>query len=337
MSDLEQEIGKLVLAAVEKAFTAKHNEALQDKTFVSDGTQSDVPSVELTALPSAEKMTQTTPSCGHYYLDEAGDATIFGDKGRVIIGTEGCSRFAMLGLLEVEDPHRLTEEMGALRASLIHEPYFHGVPSFDPAQRRTSLFFHAKDDLPEVRREVFHLLLRHSLSFSAVINDKQAVLTQFVRPREAEDPEYRYHPNSQYDYQVRCLFQGRLHKKPSYHIHFASRGKSDRTAALRAALETHQQEMNAKWNIAEASALHVSVHKPWEQAGLQAVDYFLWALQRLYEREEERFIHLLHSKVSVINDRNDRRKGRGGTHYTRKRPLTLATLSGAKRDEKNLE
>jgi hypothetical protein len=30
--------------------------------------------------------------------------------------------------------------------------------------RKTALFFHAKDDLPEVRREVFRLLQRHDLT-----------------------------------------------------------------------------------------------------------------------------------------------------------------------------
>ena len=43
----------------------------------------------------------------HYFVDEAGDAVLFGSRGKVLIGTGGCSRFFMLGLLDVHDPERL--------------------------------------------------------------------------------------------------------------------------------------------------------------------------------------------------------------------------------------
>ena len=45
---------------------------------------------------------------GHYFMDEAGDATLFNAKGQDIIGKAGCSRFSMLGLLDVKDPEALT-------------------------------------------------------------------------------------------------------------------------------------------------------------------------------------------------------------------------------------
>jgi hypothetical protein len=38
------------------------------------------------------------------------------------------------------------------------DPYFKGVPSMQADAKKTALFFHAKDDLPEVRREVFRVL-----------------------------------------------------------------------------------------------------------------------------------------------------------------------------------
>jgi hypothetical protein len=44
----------------------------------------------------------------HYFVDEAGDGILFNAKGKVIIGQEGCSRYFMLGILEVPDPVALT-------------------------------------------------------------------------------------------------------------------------------------------------------------------------------------------------------------------------------------
>ncbi|HLF29237.1 MAG TPA: DUF3800 domain-containing protein [Anaerolineae bacterium] len=174
------------------------------------------------------------PSTRHYFVDEAGDGTLFDRKGRVIIGTEGCSRYFMLGLVDVPDPVSLQQALDDLRARLLADPYFKDVPSFQPETQKTALAFHAKDDLPEVRREVFDLLLRHPVRFLAVVRDKQKLL-EYVRQRNERDAAYRYNPNELYDYLVRRLFKNLLHKDDEYHITFARRGNSDRTAALRTA------------------------------------------------------------------------------------------------------
>lgn len=111
------------------------------------------------------------------------------------MGTEGCSRYFTLGLLDVADPVELQIQIDALRARLLADPYFPGVPSMQPEAGKTAIAFHAKDDLPEVRREVFALLRdMDGLRFFAVVKDKRRVLAD-VRQRNAHDPHYRYHPN----------------------------------------------------------------------------------------------------------------------------------------------
>jgi hypothetical protein len=56
---------------------------------------------------------------------------------------------------------------------------------------------------------------------------------------------------------------------------------------------------------------------------LQAVDYFLWALQRFYEKEEDRFWTYVWPKVSNVHDMDDRREDSFGRFYTPQKPLTL--------------
>ena len=80
-----------------------------------------------------------------------------------------------------------------------------------PEARKTALMFHAKDDLPEVRREVFALLQKHEFHFLAVVRNKKKVL-EYVRRRNILDLAYRYTPNDLYDYMVRVLFKNLLHK-----------------------------------------------------------------------------------------------------------------------------
>ena len=51
--------------------------------------------------------------------------------------------------------------------------------------------------------------------------------------------------------------------------------------------------------------------------------YFLWALQRLYERGEDRYWKYVAAKVSLVHDVDDMRENEYGTYYTKKNPLTL--------------
>jgi hypothetical protein len=50
--------------------------------------------------------------------------------------------------------------------------------------------------------------------------------------------------------------------------------------------------------------------------GLQVIDYFLWALQRLYERGEDRYFNYLRSSYKLVMDFDDKRTGKSyGTWY----------------------
>ena len=102
------------------------------------------------------KQSSMSPSLTrHYFVDEGGDGTLFSRKGKILVGTEGCSRFFILGLLDVSDPIVLEDRLDQLRGQLMNDSYFKSVPSMQPVNRKTALAFHAKDDLPEVRRDVF--------------------------------------------------------------------------------------------------------------------------------------------------------------------------------------
>lgn len=153
----------------------------------------------------------------HYFVDEAGDGNIFNHRKEIVIGREGRSVFFMLGLLDVADPDQLEADVTRLRTELLADPYLAKVPSMQPGQRKTACAFHAKDDCPEVRREVFRMLMQHDLRFFAVVRDKR-VIVQKVREFNAQKPEYRYNPNQLYDRCVSRLFRDRLHKDAGYAV-----------------------------------------------------------------------------------------------------------------------
>lgn len=263
----------------------------------------------------------------HYFIDEGGDGTLFSRTGRVLIDTEGCSRFFILGLLHVSNPTELQRNFDELRAQLLSDPYFAKVPSMQTRSRKTAFSFHAKDDLPEVRKEVFALLRSTQLRFYAIIADKWHVL-KGARKRAERQPGYRYHPNELYENLIPRLFRERLHQSKDFYITFSKRGKSNRTAALRHALKIAQAQFAHKHNLTNQSSLNVSELMSRHQAGLQAVDYFTWALQRLFERGEERYVQYLWDSFRFVQDIHDRRIAGYGAYYTQKAPLNAAAMKG---------
>lgn len=261
----------------------------------------------------------------HYFVDEAGDGTLFDAMGKVVVRTAGSSGYFLLGVLDVADPAGLSRQMEDLRTRLLADPYLQRVPSMQPDEKKTAVVFHATDDIPEVRREVFGLLRSLDLKFMAVVRDKRKVV-EYVRQRNQSDPSYRYHPNELYDYMVRRLFKNLLHKEDEYNITFSKRGKADRTASLRLALEAAKSRFSARWGISEQARINVNPRATRGEAGLQAVDYFLWSLQRFYERREDRYLEFLWPAFRLVHDIDDTRQAGYGVYYTKKKPLTLAAF-----------
>ncbi len=268
-------------------------------------------------------MKKAEAATAHYFVDESGDGVLFTARGQLAIQqTEGAPTF-MLGLLHLPRPDALAEELTALRAELLADPYFRNVPSMQSQARKTALAFHAKDDVAEVRREVFRVLLRHEMKFFAVVRDMRAVLA-YVQERNRRDASYRYRPNDLYDQTVARLFKDRLHQHERNAITFARRGNADRTRALRTALDLARQRFESKWDTEVDSEIALTSARPDAAAGLQAVDYLLWALQRHYARGESRFIELVWPKVSLIHAVDETARARYGEYYTRKKPLVGA-------------
>jgi hypothetical protein len=60
--------------------------------------------------------------------------------------------------------------------------------------------------------------------------------------------------------------------------------------------------------------IEVSACASHEHQALQACDYFMWALQRVYTKGEDRYLRFLWPKVRLVQDVDDRRKSRYGVY-----------------------
>jgi hypothetical protein len=283
------------------------------------------------------------PTVQQLFVDEAGTPTLFHERGKVIVDTFGCSRFFILGKLEVENPAALAAKLTALRLQMLADPMFAGTESFRPERRKTAVTFHAKDDLPEVRYRVFDLLRQcgDQLRFYAVVCDKLK-LHESEAAKRAAQPGYRFNENSVYDFLMRELF-GKFHRLADrYEVCVARRGNSTRNDAIKTALAHAEADFERKFGFrrSQPDAWTVIVEPSIVNPCLQAVDYFVWALQRFYEIKwnaatkqpqldsksglvirEDRFLNAMWPQVGEIHDLHF--GPAHGTFFTVKNPLKL--------------
>ncbi|NDH69510.1 MAG: hypothetical protein EBY22_16775 [Gammaproteobacteria bacterium] len=270
-----------------------------------------------------------------YFVDESGDTTLFSRHGKALVGTQYTSRFFITGSLEVDDPPVLEAALNSLRLDLLADPLLKDVPSMQAVAGKTACLFHAKDDIPEVRHAVFSLLLKHDLHFSAVVRDKHQLLAD-VMLRQLTQPGYRYKPDGHelYDELIAKLFAKFGNFGVDRQITFAVRGNKPRTAVLKKVLDSIEQDFHSVFGFCPHGHTTVQSSIPSKSAGLQACDYLLWALQRFYERREERYLHALWPKFRRVLDLDAQEiKPKGlrhqeGVEFNEKHPLTLLNRAG---------
>lgn len=259
----------------------------------------------------------------HFFVDEAGDFTLFNARGASIIGREGVSRTIMLGVAVLPDPEQTASLLDRLRSELLADPYLSSLPSMKPEQGKTALFFHAKDDAAEVRYRVFRELPRLGAEVQVVVRRKDVLAT---RARALFAVGQKLREADVYDDMVRRLFKNMLHQADSNEVWFARRGKSDRGEALLHALQTAKARFNRSWGTDHDKPTLVRSASPSECPGLQVIDYFLWALQRLFERGESRFFDSVRDSYRLIMDVDDTRHRPYGEWYSARNPISAEKI-----------
>lgn len=253
-----------------------------------------------------------------YYVDEAGDPSFYGKGKQVIVGNEGCSRTFSVGFLRTHDPQAIRSKLADVRLEILNDRYFKDIPSVVKTLRA----FHAKDDVPEVRKLVYAAL------------DKMDFAVQVVVARKRINVFKSKHRGSQdlfYADLVSHLFSRQLHLATQNTIVFARRGTKAKQHALRSAVEAGTAKFRTKYKNAAVTSVHVDTSQPAQEPALQAVDYVLWAVQRAFEKGEMRFFEYMREKIELVWDVYDFEKlgeKQGAVIYDRrKNPFDIKKAS----------
>lgn len=260
----------------------------------------------------------------HRFLDEAGDTAFYGKGKSPIVGQQGVSKCFILGMLKINEPlEGVRMKILNLQASIEQDPYFQGVRSIERRRAKNNFHLHANDDLPEVRRIVFELIKSINCSFEAVVARK--IYGIYERKHNGNAAEF-------YADLLSHLLKNKLNKYDRLVLTIASRSNCTTHTNLKRGLKKSVERSTFR-NPDQANDCDVvfNVQTPTSEPILNIVDYFCWAIQRIFERGETRFYDFISNKISQVIDIYDfenfrQPKGKSGAHYGKRRKLTSENL-----------
>jgi hypothetical protein len=218
-----------------------------------------------------------------------------------------------VGFLRTYDPQSIRNSLAAIRDEIASSKYFKDIPSL----AKTLKAFHAKDDVPEVRKIVYETLDKLEFGVQVVVGRKH--IQMFTTKHKSSQDLF-------YDDLVSHLFSRQLHLSTQNTITFSRRGDKTRQHALRAAVERGTQKFREKYKMAASTTVHIETNEPQQEFVLQATDYVLWSVQRAFERGEMRYYEYMRDKIELVWDVYDfeklkaiKKKGlKGSVVYDRK-------------------
>jgi len=239
-------------------------------------------------------MKQTEDIKAYYFFDEAGQPQILGRHGVNLIERGAASKTFMVGYLAVKDPKSCRKALMDLHERIASDELLASIPSMNSTREA----FHANKDCHEVRAEVFRLLKTLDFEFYCIVARKD--VNRFRRMFNLEDKRI-------YKHLVSKLLENRLHLFSEIDLYFSAMGNVVRQETMEDAIDSAIMKFKEKWGYENQSTLRVLIQKNSEEPLLQAADYVLWAIQRVYERGEYRYYNYMKDKIRLVYDIFDTR------------------------------
>lgn len=232
----------------------------------------------------------------HHFLDEAGDTTFFG-KGKVcVLGNEGVSNYFILGMVQINTSLQIVRnQIIALENEIQTNPYYLVGSVKKKITQVGKFYFHATDDIPEIRKYFFDLIKSIDCHFEAVVAKKD--LFTFEEKYNSNDKEL-------YADLLSHLLHQKLEDEDCKHLIIISqRGNTTRLANLQNGLGKAVEILkNKKPEAVQKSKVIFDVMNQKHEPLLNLADYICWAVQRKYEKGEERFFNYIKEKIRNITN-----------------------------------
>ncbi len=254
----------------------------------------------------------------HRFLDESGDTTFYGKGKRIIVGEYGVSNSFILGMVKFKTKlEPIREQIITMQHEIVADEFYRDVPSIKKKSSTFGYFFHAKDDIPEVREKFLRYIKTLNCSFEAVVARKLPEI--YLNKHKGNEAWF-------YADMLSHLLKNKLTNHEKMVLNIASRGKSTKNHNLQLALQKAQERFgNTNPDKERKTSMVFNVMEQTAEPLLNVADYFCWAIQNVFERGNLRYYNFLKDKISKIVDLYDFESyGKPGwpNYYGKKNPLT---------------
>jgi hypothetical protein len=249
----------------------------------------------------------------HRFLDEAGDTTFYG-KGKIpIIGkVEGVSLCFILGMVKFKQSLKeVRKKIVELQKEVENDSYYNQVPSINKKRNKSGFYFHATDDIPEVREKFYKFIKSIDLSFEAVSGRK--IYDIFTKKHNSKEEEF-------YGDMLSHLLKNKFEIDGKLILTISERGTSTKNNNLIKALEKAKIRFSkVKPDKETKTEIVFNIQNPTKEPLLTVADYMCWAVQRVFERGETRYYDFIQDKISLLIDVYDTEKYSGNKNYYNER------------------
>lgn len=223
----------------------------------------------------------------YFFFDESGDPNILGHHGKNLLKEGKASKTFSVGFIKTQNPKKIAKDLQNLIKELRNDATLTAVPSLKNLKNG----FHANKDCAEVRREVFKLLKTEDFEAHVIVARKdEAVFRE----------KFNMNKKRLYKYLVTELIKNQIKGDGQIDMYFASMQGIVSPTSMGEAVDSALKSVYK--DDENQSDINIYVQQPSHQILLQAIDYMLWTVFRLYEKEDSRYFEFMKDKIVEVKE-----------------------------------
>lgn len=229
----------------------------------------------------------TTINKIYLFIDESGDSVFYGNRKKLLVGTEGFQPYLIFGMIETSDRKTLRKAVINFIENIKADNLYNSIPSI---KKDKGWYVHARGDHPEIRAKFFELL-RNLDGYKAHIVIAKKDLNIFNRKHNNNPTEFYFDV-------LHHLLNGRLfNTNCQYNLYLSQRGNNSLHRFQEAVDKTLEaSEMKTQKKIKYNLEIVASKEMP----ELSIIDYLMWAVQRKLLKGESRYFDALKDKYETV-------------------------------------
>lgn len=232
----------------------------------------------------------------YLFIDESGDPIFYGNRKKLLVGTDGFQPYLIIGIIETSDRKALRKAVVDFMGNIKADSLYNSIPS---VATEKGWYVHARGDHPEIRAKFFELL-RKLEGYKAHIAVAKKDLNIFNRKHNNNPSEFYFdvlhHLLNGRLLDPQCEYQLYLSQRGNNTLHRFEKAVAKALLANKAKTEGH---IKCKLQIVPSR----------EIPELSIIDYLMWAVQRKVLTGEDRYFNALKDKYETLIDLYDGEEG----------------------------